>query len=180
MEEKNLTQLVRQGMKKNITKAQIEALDQLEVKEQTFIQANLELQIAKAQLEEKQKLLTEKTFELENAKIEANKQKEILKGEIARFGDIENRFITLEKKVNTAYTAKDLSNYLNQVIKEFNESKASDNNMATYIINNMDVDLKVRIYGDDQESIRFSAPNITETTEDSLSSIKISIQAIPK
>lgn len=180
MEEMNLSQLVRESMKKTSTKAQIEAMDRLEAKVMEFDQKEMELQAIKTQLAEKAEQLTKKSLELENVKFETQKQKEYFTGEIARFSDLENKYNELDKTIKTAYTAKDLSNYLNQVIKEFNDSKTSDSKMATYVINNMDVDLKVRIFGDDQDSLKFSAPDVTEKTEDSLSSIKISIQAIPK
>lgn len=178
--EENLAQLVRQGLKKTSTKAQLEAMNLLEEKEKTFDQKELELQVVKGQLEQKATLLAQKELELENLKFESVKQKEYLSGEIAKFSDLDSAYKDLMKKMNTAYTAKDLSNYLNQVIREFNESSISDNGMATYVINNMDVDLKVRMYGDEKDQLRFSAPSITETNEDSLSSIKITIQAIPK
>ena len=180
MEEKVLSVLVRQGMRKNCTKAQKEAINLLEKKEQAFNQTELELKEAKTQLEEKVKQLAQLNCILDNTRAEAQMQKDILTGEIARLGDLDNKYADLDKKMNTAYTAKDLSNYLNQVIKEFNDSKASDSQMATYVINNMDVDLKTRIYAEDGSNLKFCAPDITEKSEDSLSSIKISIQAIPK
>ncbi|MCR5458966.1 MAG: hypothetical protein K6F51_03615 [Acetatifactor sp.] len=180
MEKVNLSELVRQGMKKTSTKAQMEAMDLLEAKEFAFDQKEIELQQIKGQLESKITQLAKNELLLDNAKLEATKQKEFFQKEIEKFADLQNAYEVLEKKVKTAYTSKDLSAYLNQVIKEFNESSASDSEVATYVINNMDVDLKVRIFGDEKDSLRFCAPNVTESTEDSLSSIKISIQAIPK
>ena len=99
--------------------------------------------------------------------------------------ELEQAQSNLEKtKKAVPYTPDTISSYLNNTIREFNESNASDDKMARYVINSMDVDLKVRVFDDsenDKDSpIKFVAPKVSETSEDSLSSLKISIQAVPK
>ncbi|HDR1022396.1 TPA: hypothetical protein QB352_001665 [Pasteurella multocida] len=67
--------------------------------------------------------------------------------------------------MKNSYGIQDVSEYLNQVISEFNESIASYNEYAKYVINNMDVDLKVRLYSDEKNDLRFTSPDVTENTK---------------
>lgn len=88
----------------------------------------------------------------------------------------------VKKSVNSSFTASDLSAYLNKAISDFNNNTEIDDQSARYIINSMDVDLKANIFQDSENDnvLRFAAPNLENSTESSLSSIKISIRAIPK
>ena len=133
-------------------------------------------------LDEKLIELAQKSFDLKTAKSEYDLQSKAL----AENSEALTRAkIDLEKvKKMASYSTDDISALLNNTIKEFNESKAYEDKMARYVINSMDVDLKVRVFDDSENDkknpIKFVAPRVNETSEDSLSSIKISIQAVPK
>lgn len=86
----------------------------------------------------------------------------------------------LKKEVSTSYTPEELSTYFNQTIEVFNKNRQSDTDQAKYIINSMDVDLKTYIYADGQGKMRCSSPALNTNSEEGLSSIKISIRAVPK
>lgn len=129
------------------------------------------------ELAQKRVLLDAATIEVENQRAAyANAQSELLQWK--------EECEKLKKNKTVTYSTKDISTFLNETIREFNEKHTSDSEVAQYVINSMDVDLKVRVFDDSQNDkenpIKFVAPSATETSEDSLSSIKISIQAVPK
>lgn len=85
--------------------------------------------------------------------------------------------------VQTSFTPEDISSYLNSTIETFNNkvnTVASIDSAVNYVINGMDVDLKTQVYKDKQKGIMFNSADIASKSEDSLSSIKFSIRAIPK
>jgi len=144
-------------------------------------------------LGETEKILDGKISELAKTSVELETAKRVLDLQSVAFDrnrakleqELEQAQSNLEKtKKAVPYTPDTISSYLNNTIREFNESNASDDKMARYVINSMDVDLKVRVFDDsenDKDSpIKFVAPKVSETSEDSLSSLKISIQAVPK
>ena len=144
------------------------------------------------ELDSVKRTLNEKLIELANAKAalelertEAKKQEEAFKAECANLLETKEKYKSLLDSQTPTYTTEDISDFLNKTIKDFNSNTESDSEVAKYIINNMDVDLKVRVYDDGKDSngngsFKFVAPSINETSEDSLSSIKITIQAVPK
>lgn len=180
MSERIYADIVQSAMKTRLNKSQKEAFEKLAEKEAEYDNKLKELEAVKSALSDKALELAKAQAMLEAERVEAAKKIEAFKKQYESYLDMENELNALKKKITTSYTTEDISNYLNKIIRDFNSSSVSDNNIATYVINNMDVDLKVRIYGDEKDSLRFTAPSITETTEDSLSSIKISIQAVPK
>lgn len=158
-----------------------------------------ELESVKAALEEKSKKLAVAEVNLEAEQMEARKRTEAFKEEYKKYQESKDALDKLRNQIRTSYSTDDISSFLNETIKKFNEEHSSDSNVAQYVINNLDVDLKVRIYDDskievdengnvvvnenasnDKKSLKFIAPGLNETTEDSLSSIKITIQAVPK
>lgn len=164
----------------SLNKSTKTAIDKLAAKEEELEIKLEELKSIKEALNQKSVDLAKAEALLEAEKLEASNKIAAFEREYEKSLDMQQELKDLKSKMVTSYSTEDISNYLNQVIKDFNASNESDNSVATYVINNMDVDLKVRIYGDEKDSLRFTAPSITETTEDSLSSIKISIQAVPK
>lgn len=165
-----------------------------------------DLKKAKEEYDEMNKALAEKTLDLASAnvklaaeKMEAEKQRIAFEEEYKRYQESKDELDRLCAQIKTSYSTEDISSFLNETIKKFNEEHSSDSNVAQYVINSLDVDLKVRIYDDsqikidengkiivnedapnDKKSLKFIAPGLNETTEDSLSSIKITIQAVPK
>lgn len=162
-----------------IEKALLDKTNLLQRTESKLLEREKDLVNIKAQLVDREKIVAQIRAELEVERFESQQQLAAFKNQLEHYHQVESELKGLKEKVKTSYSTKDVSDYLSQVISTFNESTASDNQYAKYVINNMDVDLKVRVYGDDKNSLRFTAPNVTETTEESLSSIKISIQAIP-
>lgn len=175
----DFSSIIKPALKKNITANQRKAFENLIKKEQEYDAKILELEEAKKALAAQSEKLVETQIALEAERIDASNQLKAFQKQYEHYAKMEEDLTNLKNKVTTSYSTKDLSTYLNQIISTFNASTESDSEIATYVINNMEVDLKVRIYGEDNE-IHFTAPSISETTEDSLSSIKISIQAVPK
>lgn len=170
-----------------------------------------ELESMKAKLNEKSVELANTKVGLEAELIDAKNQTEAFKAKYEECKFAEQQLNMLLDQVDSSYSSEDISKFLNQMINDFNESTNSDNEYAKYVINSMDVDLKVRIYDESkydkqkilavkngetanensgkddvdngnvgEKKFRFVAPKINETSEDSLSSIKITIQAVPK
>lgn len=179
---------VQGALKKRLTAAQREAFDNLIRKEESYDNKIKELNAVREVLDAKLVELAQTQALLEAERIEAAKKMEVFEKQYQESLNLETQLADLKSKITTSYAPSDISDYLNQIIRDFNESSVSDGDMATYIINNMDVDLKVRIFSQQNSAdgeqkapqIRFTAPEISETSEDSLSSIKITIQAIPK
>lgn len=183
----------------------VERLRSLKNLKTTSVANKNAIEVALVQLENHQKLLDEKTADyerkvvelqkiqaelakaevkLETERVEANSQKQAFLAEIEDLLKVKAEYDHLLKEKVTSYTTEDISSFLNKTINDFNTNTESDSDVAKYIINNMDVDLKVRVHNDDdgdgKQSFKFVAPSINETGEDSLSSIKITIQAVPK
>lgn len=135
-------------------------------------------------LENKTIELAQKQVQLDSAMIEVENQRTAYANAHSEFLQMKEKYENLVKSETVTYSTKDISTFLNETIKKFNEEHVSDSEVAQYVINSMDVDLKVRVFDDSQNDkenpIKFVAPSATETSEDSLSSIKISIQAVPK
>ena len=178
--ERSYASIVRGAMKEKLNESQLAAIARLEEKETEFDGKVRELEAVKSALSDKAAELAKTQALLEAERVESAKRITTFQNQFQGYLELENKFNALSKKVATSYSTQDISSYLNQIIRDFNQSTESDSEIATYVINSMDVDLKVRIYGDEKDTLRFTAPSITETTEDSLSSIKISIQAVPK
>lgn len=86
----------------------------------------------------------------------------------------------IKKAMGRSFSPTDLSTYLNKTISDFNQNSDIKDCSAKYIINSMDVDLRAQVYRDEDENIMFCAPDIEKSTDNSLSSVKVSIRAIPK
>lgn len=152
--------------------------------------AKIKLDTLSLKLTDVEKSLASKTLELTDLKTTLESKDAELKLRSEAFANLSEKLTeantALQKaneKQTASYTADDISSFLNNSIKEFNENNTSDSDAAKYVINGMDVDLKVRIFDDGkngEKSLKFLAPKVGETSEDSLSSLKFSIQAVPK
>ena len=113
------------------------------------------------------------TYELENLnKIIADYQFE-------KFAT-KNELDLIRSKFKTSYTAEDLSDYLNSAIESFNSQVNIVDSEVNYVINAMDIELKAQVYKDDQSRMMLSSADIASKSDNSLSSIKFSIRAVPK
>ncbi|SHK67588.1 hypothetical protein [Fibrobacter sp. UWH4] len=158
------------------------AMDEVEEKLQELELKKKEVDAMQSTLAEKGAELAKKTCEMQTKE----KEFEIRYAELEKEKkDLADRLEDIDKKnASTCYTTDDISSFLNKTINDFNANTDSDSDVAKYVINSMDVDLKVRVLedcdGDGKTTFKFLAPRISETSEESLSSIKISIQAVPK
>lgn len=91
-----------------------------------------------------------------------------------------NELNLLRSKFKAAYTAEELSGYLNSAIDSFNSQVNTVDSAVNYIINGMDLDLKAQVYKDEQSRMMFTVADLASKSENSLSTIKISIRAVPK
>ncbi len=158
----------------NLNKDLTKALGSADV---TLVQRNaqLELDIQKA-VSDKQDLAKQITvLEKDNLKFQNDNKILLEKNET-----LNSNLIKVQNTIGTSYSAEDLSNYLSKTIEDFNKNSSTEDVYAKYVISSMDIDLKAQVFHDEKNNLRFSAPNLEKTTENSLSSIKISIRAIPK
>jgi len=94
--------------------------------------------------------------------------------------ELMNRDLSSAKsKVDNSYTPQEISGYLGSVIDDFNSKTKGQSGKVDYMINSMDIDLKTQVYKDENE-IRLSGVDVNKAGESGVSSIKISIKAIPK
>lgn len=143
----------------------------------SLVQRNsqLEVDLKKSDLEKQE--LTKQLNALQRDNIAYQNDNKLL---IEKFDAISANLTKVQDTIGTSFSAEDLSAYLNKAIDDFNKNSSTEDSYAKYVISSMDVDLKTQIFYDEKKNLRFSAPNLEKTTENSLSSIKISIRAIPK
>ena len=132
-----------------------------------------ELIETKSNLEIGDEKLRKMTYELGNLnKIIADYQFE----KVATKNELE----LIRSKVKASYTAEDMSDYLNSTIESFNSQVNTVDSEVNYVINAMDIELKAQVYKDDQSRMMLSSADIATKSDNSLSSIKFSIRAVPK
>ena len=158
----------------NLNKDLTKALGSADV---TLVQRNaqLELDVQKAALDKQ--TLADQISVLEKDNIKFQNDNKIL---LEKNETLNANLIKVQNTIGTSYSAEDLSNYLSKTIEDFNKNSSTEDIYAKYVISSMDIDLKAQVFHDEKNNLRFSAPNLEKTTENSLSSIKISIRAIPK
>lgn len=137
--------------------------------------ADLEVSLQKSELTRKD--LLQHVSELETERVKYLESNKVL---LEEKKELDTKLTTVNNTISTSYSAEDLSQYLTKTIEDFNKNTSLEDNYAKYVINSLDIDLKAQVYHDENKNLRFSAPNLEKTTENSLSSIKISIRAIPK
>lgn len=149
------------------TKLQFEELNlHNNIKMQELIETKSNLAIG-------QEKIRKMTYELENLnKIIADYQFEKAAAK--------NELDLLRSKFNTSFTAEDMSDYLNSAIDSFNSQVNTVDSTVNYVINGMDIELKAQVYKDDQRRMMLSSADIASKSDNSLSSIKFSIRAVPK
>ena len=101
-------------------------------------------------LENKTIELAQKQVQLDSAMIEVENQRTAYANAHSEFLQMKEKYENLVKSETVTYSTKDISTFLNETIKKFNEEHVSDSEVAQYVINSMDVDLKVRVFDDSQ------------------------------
>lgn len=86
----------------------------------------------------------------------------------------------LRSRLKQSYTPEELSGSLNAAIDAFNSQANQADPNVQYVINGMDVDLRAQVARDDQNRMIFTAADLASKSESALSSIRISIRAVPK
>jgi len=87
---------------------------------------------------------------------------------------------TINQKLNSAFSATQLADYLTHTIDSFNTQVNVSDTSVNYVINDMDVELKASVAKNELNQMILSAPSIAATEENALSSIKFSVRAVPK
>lgn len=90
---------------------------------------------------------------------------------------LEKKYALLSSKMEGSYTPDDLAAYFNKTISAFNAQMGDASKGVSYIINNMDVDLKAQIVKSAGELRLLCDPE--SGGENAMSTIKISIRAVP-
>lgn len=117
---------------------------------------------------------------LQNANKQINDFREILVNQQKEKRDAKMELDIIKTKIKNAYSAVEMSDYLNSTIESFNSQVNTVDNSVNYIINGMDVDLKAQVYRDELNNMLLSGPDIGSKNEDNMSSIKFSVRAVPK
>ena len=143
----------------------------------TLVQRNAQLELDIQKADSDKQVLAKQITALENDNLKFQNDNKIL---LEKNETLNSNLIKVQNTIGTSYSAEDLSNYLSKTIEDFNKNSSTEDVYAKYVISSMDIDLKAQVFHDEKNNLRFSAPNLEKTTENSLSSIKISIRAIPK
>lgn len=94
--------------------------------------------------------------------------------------ELKQNLDVVNNKLQTTFSAAQLSSYLTNAIDSFNKQVNASNNAVNYIINGMDVEFKATIAKDDANQMVLSAPDLASSSGEALSTIKLSIRAVPK
>ncbi len=149
------------------SRIQLETLkQQSEVNTRTLIEAQADLALREAQAAK----MTQEVADLN--KLLADFQ--------TSHASIRNELELLRGKIKSSYSPEELSSYLGDAIQSFNRQDHSEDPGVGYVINSMDIDLKTQIFSDQQNGVRFAPADLGTKSEQSLSSVKISIRAVPK
>ena len=131
-------------------------------------------------------ILAEQTAELATAKnqvtvaqIENDDLKERLIQETQTANAASRELQIIRQRVDLSFTASQLSGYLSRAIDNFNHEANAGDLSVNYIINGMEVTFKADLTKNDTGEMTLAAPSLTGGDE-SLSTIKFSITAIPK
>ncbi|MCF0137886.1 MAG: hypothetical protein HUJ66_05940 [Oscillospiraceae bacterium] len=128
-----------------------------------------DLEALKEQFADAQKLQKEDADGLQLKCLDLQDECEAAKQELRR----------LKKLVDNSYSAEELASSFNSTINSFNAQMNSTDSSISYIINSMDVDLKAQIVKNEKQQVRFIT-DLNSSSENAMSTIKISIRAIPK
>jgi len=86
---------------------------------------------------------------------------------------------TVKTKLGNAYSAEDLTGYLGGLIDSFNSKATVTDSPVGYMVSNVDLELKAQIDNDGKDLKLVSADPTVKSAE-SMSTIKISVRAVPK
>lgn len=169
LEDRSFSENLDEKVVKDLTKTELK-LEEMKLYNTINMQ---ELVETKSMLEIKENKLERMTHEVENLnKIIADHQFEKV--------ETKNELQRIKSKLKSSFTAEDMSGYLNTTIESFNNQVNTVDSSVNYVINEMDVDLKAQVFKDEQNGMMFSSADLASKSEDTLSTIKFSIRAIPK
>lgn len=86
----------------------------------------------------------------------------------------------LRKRFASSFSAEELSGYLNNAVDTFNKQENSSDPNVNYIINGLDLQLKAKLYKDEQDRMMLTGADITSKSETTISTLNISIRAVPR
>ncbi|ETA80827.1 hypothetical protein [Youngiibacter fragilis] len=86
----------------------------------------------------------------------------------------------LRKRFETSFSAEELSGYLNSAVDTFNMQENTSDPNVNYIINGLDLQLKAKLFKDDQDRMMLTGADVASKSENTISTLNISIRAVPK
>lgn len=86
----------------------------------------------------------------------------------------------LRKRFETSFSAEELSGYLNSAVDTFNMQENTSDPNVNYIINGLDLQLKAKLFKDDQDRMMLTGADAASKSENTISTLNISIRAVPK
>lgn len=86
----------------------------------------------------------------------------------------------LNDKIKASFTSSQMANYFKNTIDSFNREGNQKNKSMKYVMSNMDVELKAGLGKSENNEMLISPPGLGGSNENALSSIKMTIRAVPK
>lgn len=86
----------------------------------------------------------------------------------------------LRSRFQASFSAEELSGYLNSAVDTFNKQENTSDPNVNYIINGLDLQLKAKLFKDDQDRMMLTGADISSKSESTISTLNISIRAVPK
>jgi uncharacterized protein (UPF0335 family) len=86
---------------------------------------------------------------------------------------------TVKSKVNNRYSSDDVSEYIGDMIDNFNSKATVRDSPVGYMVSNVDLELKAQVVKEGEDFMFMSADPESKSA-DSMSTIKISVRAVPK
>ncbi len=86
----------------------------------------------------------------------------------------------LRERFAASFSAEELSGYLNSAVDTFNRQENTSDPNVNYIINGLDLQLKAKLFKDDQDRMMLTGADISSKSENTISTLNISIRAVPK
>jgi exonuclease VII small subunit len=118
------------------------------------------------------------TTQVAGTQVSASDTKVLLEKE-SKILQLQNDLNTVKAKVNNLYSSDDLSEYLTGIIGKFNSQNIEGDAPVAYMVSNVDLELKAQVVKDGND-FKFMSADPETKSADSMSTIKISVKAVPK
>ena len=174
LESRQEIELLESSLRDTLSAAQVNTLVIAELEE-----ARLKRDLVSAELTRQTTELALAKSQATTAQIESADLRERLLEESIAANTLRRDLDIYKQRVDISFTAAQLSGYMSQAIDSFSREANSSDFSHNYVINEMEVTFKASLTKNDTGEMTLAAPSLSGG-DDTLSSIKFSIRAIPK